>query len=330
MKVLFIGGSGLISTAVSKLAVEEGIELYVLNRGNSNDKLPKEVHSIIGDIYDVEGVKKALEGYSFDSVVNWINFTIDHVKRDYELLKGITKQYVFISSASAYMKPVPKYPITEDTPLGNKYWDYSDQKRVCEEYLNSVHGDDFNVTIIRPSHTYDDIKIMANVNDWGSEYHVIKRLLEGKKIVVPGDGTSLWTITHNSDFAKGFVPILGNPKTYGESYHITADFSYTWDQLTEIIAKELGVKADILHIPSEFIIKYIPHLEGPLMGDKMWSAVFDNSKIKEISPKFNATVRYEDIISKAVKEYQSNKSLQNVDPHFEQLYDELVEAYLNK
>ena len=221
MKVLFIGGTGLISTAVSKLVVKEKYDLYVLNRGNNNSVLPKGTTFLKGDMNNEEEIKELLNDYYFDAVVQWIAYTPDQVKRDYRIFKGITKQYVFISSASAYLKPVPTYPITEQVPLGNKFWDYSDNKRLCEEYLLSVNSDDFNVTLIRPSHTYDEDLLIYILTAWGHPMTQIDRILKGKKVIIPGDGTSLWTITYNADFAVGFIEVLGNPKAYNEAFHIT-------------------------------------------------------------------------------------------------------------
>lgn len=328
MKVLFIGGTGQISKAVSHLAVERGIDLYVFNRGNNNHLVPEEVTPIVGDINNEEEAKELLKGHQFDCVVDWVAFVEEQVQRDYRLFKGITKQFIFISSASAYQKPVLDYPITEKTPLVNPFWQYSRDKIACEEYLLSVHSDDFNVTIIRPSHTYDDEKLMTIIKEWGGEYGHIDRLLNGKPIIIPGDGTSLWTITHNSDFAYAFVPVLGNPKTYGEAYHITSDKVYTWERLNEIISENLNVTPNVIHIPTDFILKYLPNMEGDLVGDKMWSAMFDNSKIKQIVPTYQSKVCYEDIAPIAVKAYLEKEEYQHINHEFEKTYDLIIEEYL--
>ncbi len=325
MKVLFIGGTGLISTAVSKLAVKEGIELYLLNRGSNvvNDAI-----SLKGDIHNENQIKQLIADLTFDVVVDWIAFEKADVERDVRLFKGKTKQYIFISSASAYIKPLPAYPITEKTPLGNKYWTYSDNKRICEEYLQSVHSDDFNVTIIRPAHTYNDEKVVMCIKAWAHPFTTIKRIMDGKPTIIPGNGRSLWTLTYNQDFAKAFVKVLGNPLAYGEDFHITSDFTYTWDQLNDIISKELGVESNVIHIPTDFIIKYIPWLEGELAGDKDWSLIFDNSKIKKIAPAYEATTRYEEIAPKAVKRYLENKELQTIDEEYDRLLDKVIEEYV--
>lgn len=327
MRVLFVGGTGLISLAVSKM-IDENIELFVLNRGNNNDKLPKHIKVLIGDMNNEESIKRLLDEYSFDVVVNWIAYTVDHVKRDYRLFKGKTSQYIFISSASAYLKPLQTPLITEDYPLGNKYWEYSDNKRLCEEYLNSINSDEFHVTIIRPSHTYDDDKIIAIIKSSSSPYTIIDRMLKGKKIIIPDDGTSLWTLTYNKDFAEAFIDVLGNKLTYGEAYHITSDIVYTWERLNEIICENLGVKPNIIHIPSSFIVSEAPFLRGDLLGDKSCNTVFDNSKIKSISHNFNASTRYEDIAPNAINSLLGNKKLQNIDEEFNLWYDRVISKYL--
>lgn len=327
MKVLFLGGTGQISKACSKLAIQQGIELTVFNRGNNNHLIPKEVQTIKGDLFNEQELKKLLMGRQFDCVVDWMAYTRKDVEKDYRVFKEITKQFIFISSASAYQKPVYDYPITEETPLVNPYWEYSRNKIACESYLNSVHSDEFNVTIVRPSHTYDDQKLMTIIKTWGGEYGHIDRLLNGKKIIIPGDGTSLWTITHNTDFAQAFVPLLGNKLAYGETYHITSDKVYTWERLNEIIANNLEVKPNVIHIPTDFILQYLPELEGDLKGDKMWSAIFDNSKIKEIAYDYSPKVFYEDIAPKAVEYYLKNKEMQTIDYEFEAIYDQIIEEY---
>jgi len=257
MKVLFIGGSGLISSAVSELMMKEDFDLYLLNRGNNNTGLPKGIKFLIGDINKEEEVKELIKDKHFDVIVEWIAFTKEHVERDYRLFQGHTEQYVFISSASAYFKPILSYPITEDMPLGNKYWEYSDNKRLCEEYLKTIDDKSFNVTIIRPSHTYNDDKLVSIIKSWSDPYTIIDRLLKGQKIIIPGDGTSLWTLTYNKDFAEAFIKVLGNKKTYGENYHITSNALYTWEQICEVLSDNLGVKPNIIHIPTDFIVKML-------------------------------------------------------------------------
>jgi nucleoside-diphosphate-sugar epimerase len=327
MKVLFIGGTGTISTAVSKIAVDRGIDLYVLNRGKRNDKLPEGVTILQGDIYDLDEVKKVLAGHYFDSIVQWISFTVDHVKRDYELFNNFTKQFVFISSASAYFKPISYLPITEEMPLGNVYWDYSENKKKCEEYLLSVHNPNFNVTIIRPSHTYNDEMLISQLKSRSKPYTMINRMLQKKPIILPDDGGSLWTLTYNKDFASGFVDVLGNKDTYGEYYHLTGEKVYTWERLNEIICEAVGVIPDFIYIPTDYILKYFPDFKGELYGDKKDNAIFDNSKIKKVAPNWISETDYSAIAKLAVHRLLENPELQEIDEEFDRKYDKLIQDY---
>lgn len=325
MNVLVIGGTGIISTYVVKKCLSMGMEITVLNRGNKADSLPAGVSQLIGDINNETESKALLEGKHYDCVIQFVAFTVDQVKRDVRLFQGKTNQYIFISSASAYQKPVQDYPITEQTPLDNPYWEYSRNKAACETYLTQQK--DLTTTIIRPSHTYNNQMIMVPVARWGYEYAHIKRLIEGLPVIIPGDGTSLWTITHASDFANSFVYVIGNPNTYHQTYHITAEKYYTWEQLTHITASALGVKANIIHIPSDFIIRHIREMEGPLLGDKTWSTIFDNSKIKSISKDYTSIVGYEDVVQDVIQYYQTYKNNQKVSLEFESLYDHVIKEY---
>lgn len=325
MNVLIIGGTGIISTYVVKKCLAMGMSITMMNRGTHNENIPKGVKVIVSDINQEAETAKALEGLSFDTVIDFIAYVPEHIKRDVRLFKGKTKQYIFISSASAYQKPVEDYPITEKTPLINPYWEYSRNKTACEDYLKTV--DDFEVTVVRPSHTYNNKMIMAVMTRWGFEYAHMKRLMDGKPIIIPGDGTSVWTITHASDFANSFVNLIGNPKAYGEAFHITGNKLYTWEQLTKIMADALGVKPKIVHIPSNVIISHMPEMEGPLWGDKSWSAIFDNSKIQSISKEYTSIVGYEDVVHDVIRYYQSHPEKQTISEDYEKLYDELILKY---
>ena len=327
MDVLVIGGTGIISTYVVKKCLAIGMHVTVMNRGTHNAQLPEGVEVMVSDINQEDETAKHLEGRHFDCVMEFIAFVPKHIERDVRLFKGKTDQYIFISSASAYQKPVEDYPITEQTPLINPYWEYSRNKADCEAYLKDV--EDFNVTVVRPSHTYNNHMIMAVMTRWGFEYAHIKRLMDGKPIIIPGDGTSVWTITHASDFANSFVYLIGNSKAYGEAYHITSNRLYTWEQLSNIMADALGVKATYVHIPSDVIIKHMPEMEGPLLGDKSWSAIFDNAKIKAISQAYTSNVGYADVIDDVITHYQSHPELQNISESYELLYDQLVNKYQN-
>lgn len=328
MKVLFVGGSGIISTQVSRLAIEKGIDLYVLNRGNKNNKLPEKVKILQGDIHNKNEIKQLLKDMYFDSIVSWISFTVDDVKRDYELYNGHTKQFIFISSASAYFKPIPFIPITEEIPLGNKYWEYSDNKRKCEAYLLSIHHKDFNVTIIRPSHTYDETMLVSQFSSWSHPYTMINRMLKGKPIIMPDDGKNLWTLTYSGDFAYAFVDVLGNEKTYGNYYHLTGDKAYTWEQINQFTCDAVGVKPNLIYIPMDFILKHFPEFTAEIYGDKYSSTTFDNSKIKAVAEHYQSVTEYRDIVKLAVKRFTSNPDLQTVDQEFDLRYDQLIEAYI--
>lgn len=328
MKILIIGGTGTISTEVVKKSIEMGYDVTILNRGYHNQDIPKEVKVVVGDINNEPLMNELLKGSFFDVVVEFVAFKRHQVERDIRLFTGKTKQYIFISSASAYQKPVVDYPITEETPLDNPYWEYSRDKIACEEFLRSV--DKLAVTIVRPSHTFDARMIMAPVTRWQFEYAHLKRLKEGKPVIIPGDGTNVWTITHASDFANSFVYLFGNDLAYNEVFHITSEILYTWDMLTKITAKAMGVEAKIIHIPSDFIIANIPELEGSLLGDKSWSAIFDNSKIKSISKEYSSKIRYEDVVNDVIEYYEKHPEKQLVSLDFEEAYDQVITRYLRE
>ncbi len=322
MKVLFIGGTGIISSAVSRLAVERGIELYHFNRGKSHREI-EGVKTIQGDMHNIEETKTKLKEYSFDVVVNWISFTPDQVLADIEIFSGMTKQYIFISSASAYEKPVSKLPITEKTPLINPYWQYSRDKAECEKILfDAWNTKKFPITVVRPSHTYDNTLIPT---DWG--YTILDRMIRGEKIIIQGDGTSLWVLTHNSDFAVGFLGLLGKQEALGEAYHITSDELLNWNQIYQFIADELGVPLNYVHIPSDFIAKYDLEMGAGLLGDKANSVIFDNSKIKKLVPEFNCKIPFSEGVKEIVSWYRNNEKWQLVDERINAKVDEIIAAY---
>jgi len=328
MKVLFIGGTGFISTSVSRMAIERGMELYLLNRGISSAEIPG-AHQLTGDIHNPESMRNALKDLKFDVVVDWFAFTPEDIERDLAVFRGRTKQFVFISSASAYQKPVVNYIITESTPLKNPYWDYSRNKIACEDLLMKAYRDeDFPVTIVRPSYTYATYLPVA-IGGFGG-YTLANRLLKGKPIIVHGDGTSLWVNTHAEDFAIGFLGLLGNEKAIGQAFHITSDEVLTWNQIYQTIADELGVEAKMIHIPTDFIIKEVPRITGDLIGDKSWSVVFDNSKIKSFVPEFQATIPFREGMRRALEWFAADKSRQRIDDHVNQEMDQIINAYVGK
>jgi nucleoside-diphosphate-sugar epimerase len=324
LRVLFIGGSGTISSACSSLAVERGIELYVLNRGRSVERpLPEQATVLQGDVRDPQSVAKALDGLDFDAVVDWVAFTPEHVQADIELFRGRTRQYVFISSASAYQTPPARVPVLESTPLANPFWQYSRDKIACEDLLMAAYrSGGFPVTIVRPSHTYDRTSV-----PFDGGWTVLGRMRQGKEIVVHGDGTSLWTLTHHTDFGRGFVPLLGHPRTIGDAFHITSDDVLTWNQIAESLAAAAGVEARLVHVPSDAIAAADPEWGAGLLGDKAHSMVFDNAKLRSVVPDYLATVPFEQGAREIVAWYDQDPSRQRVDPRFDTLMDRLVETY---
>jgi len=329
MKALFIGGTGTISTAISKQLIKDGADLYIINRGNRNDVLgTKGVTYLQGDINDEALMTKLLEKHKFDVVAEFIAFVPEQLERDYRLFKHKTKQFIYISSASAYQKPLSDFRITEGTPLSNPYWEYSRNKIACEDYLMKLYREEeFPVTIIRPSHTYDERTIPLGVHGDIGSWQVAERMLEGKPVIIHGDGTSLWTMTSNEDFAKGFVGLMGNLHAIGEAVQITSDESLTWNQIYEAIAKALGVKLIPYHVASEFLDAVSPYdFKGSLIGDKANTVVFDNSKLKRLVPGFVADIRFDQGVDKTIKNILKNKDLQFEDIEFDDWCDHVIKA----
>jgi len=325
MKVLFIGGTGNISTSTSKLCVERGINLYLLNRCNRNVVIPGS-NIIRADISQTKDIASALQDHKWDVVVNWIAFNTDDIKRDYNLFKGKTKQYIFISSASAYQKPASHPIITESTPLKNPYWKYSQNKIACEEMLNTFYrNEDFPITIVRPSYTYDTV-IPVAIGGF-NEFTIIDRMKKGQKIIVHGDGTSLWTNTHANDFAIGFTGLIGNSQAIGHSFHITSDEILTWDQIYTMVANGAGVEPNIVHIPSDFISGFNEDLRCTLLGDKSYSVIFDNSKIKMFVPEFKAIIPFSEGIKKTLLWFEKDPARQIVLKETNELMDKIISQY---
>lgn len=324
MKALFIGGTGTISQAVSALAVEKGIELYLFNRGNSSRFAPKGAKIIEGNIRNFENAESKLEKYDFDVVVDFVAYEPEHIENDIKLFKNKVDQYIFISSASAYQKPQTDYLIDESTPLANPYWEYSQKKIACEERLMKEYRKNaFPVTIVRPSHTYSKNKIPASLNS-SKSWSLIDRMRRGKKILVHGDGSSLWTMTHNSDFAAAFVGLLGNMQAVGHAFQITSDESLNWNQIYNTIAGAAGVKAELVHVSSEKIAQYDEKYRGSLLGDKAVSVVFDNSKIKRFVPEFKATTYFAEGIRKSIEWFDNNPEFKEIDEEWNKLMDKII------
>jgi nucleoside-diphosphate-sugar epimerase len=329
-RALFIGGTGIISTAiVRRLAAEPNWEVWVLNRGNRNSVLPDTVMTITADINDEADVLSKLGDMYFDSVCEFIGFTVDQIERDYRLFRGRTGQYIFTSSASAYNKPSASYVITEGTTLANPHWQYSRDKIACEEYLmNKYREEGFPVTIVRPSHTYDERNIPLGVHGTKGFWQVIKRMKDGKPVIIQGDGSSLWTVTWNEDFAIGYTGLMGNRHALGEAFQITSDEVLTWDQIYKTIADALGVNLIPYHVSSEFLSacgdKYGFDFEGSLTGDKSVSVVFDNSKIKRLSPDMMTHVRFDEGVRRSLEYVLSHPECQVEDPEFDSWCDKII------
>ena len=328
MKVLFIGGTGTISAAISALAVKKGMELYLLNRGNRSEFAPQEAKIIKADINDAQSVKESIKDLTFDVIADFIAFSPAQVERDYQLFKGKTAQYIFISSASAYQKPLSSPFITESTPLSNPFWQYSRDKIACEEWLmDKYRKEGFPVTLIRPSHTYGNTSVPVAIHGNNGSFSVIERIRLGKKVLVHGDGNTLWTLTYNEDFARAFVGIMGNTHAIGETYQITSDESLTWNQIYEIIGGALGVKPQIVHLPTDVLCRLNPSFIGGIQGDKAHTVIFDNTKIKRAVPGFTAETRFDQGVRKALDYIYSHEACQRQDPSFDDWTDRIIEAY---
>ncbi|MFN2134501.1 MAG: SDR family oxidoreductase [Candidatus Promineifilaceae bacterium] len=322
MKVLFIGGTGIISSACTNLALDKGIDLYLLNRGQSERHVPDGARVLLGDIRD-PSVAEALSGHTFDVVVNWIAFTPEHIETDLALFAGRTAQYIFISSASAYHKPVRSLPITESTPLYNPYWAYSRAKIACEERLLRAYREDgFPMTIVRPSHTYDRTLLPMS-----GGYTVVERMRRGLPVIVHGDGTSLWVLTHHRDFAKGFVGLLGNPAALGEAVQITSDEVLTWNAIFELVGRAAGVEPQLVHIPSNFIAAFDAGWGSSLLGDKAHSVIFDNSKIKRLVPGYQATIPFHRGVEEIMAYYDADPTRHVFNDSHNQLVEQILAAY---
>ena len=331
MKALFIGGTGTISMAiVRRLAEKPDWEVWLLNRGRRAADVPEGVRTITADISNEKDVAEKLKDMTFDTVCEFIGFTVDQVERDWRLFRDRTRQYIYISSASAYLKPAASYVITEGTTLANPYWEYSRNKIACEEFLMKKHREEgFPVTIVRPSHTYDERSIPMAVHGRGGSWQIIRRIQEGKPVIIPGDGSSLWTLTFNTDFARGFVGLMGNRHAIGEAFQITGDEVLTWNQIYQTIADALGVELNAVHVSSEFLSavgdKYGYDFEGSLIGDKAVSVVFENSKLKRIAPDMKTNVPFSRGVRIALDYILNHPECRVEDPEFDKWCDRVIE-----
>lgn len=332
MRALFIGGTGTISAAIVRRLINElGWEVWLINRGNRPDAVPAGAKQIIADINDEAAVLEKLGDMTFDVVGEFIGFTVDQVERDYRLFKGRTRQYIYISSASAYHKPAASYVITEGTALANPLWQYSRDKIACEDFLMRKYREEgFPVTIVRPSHTYDERRVPLGVHGKKGSWQVVERMRQGKPVIIQGDGTSLWTLTFNTDFAVGYTGLMGNRHAIGEAFQITGDETLTWNQIYQTIADALGVELNAYHVSSAFLAaageKYGYDFEGGLLGDKAVSVVFDNAKLKRAVPDMRTAVRFDQGVRIALDYVLSHPECQTPDPEFDDWCDRVIAA----
>ena len=323
MNILFIGGTGIISSACTRRAIEKGFEVTLLNRGKTDRTPPEGAEVLHGDISDETGIAALLKGRTFDSVTDWIAFTPDQVKRDIRLFRGKTGQYIFISSASAYQTPPASLPVTESTPLRNPFWQYSRDKIACEDVLTDFYrAEEFPITIVRPSHTYDERTLPFHYR-----YTVVNRMREGKKVIIHGDGTSLWTLTHHRDFATGFTGLLGNPEAIGDVFHITSDEALTWNRIYQTIADAAGTTLKAVHIPSELLASYDQEYGSALLGDKSHSMIFDNSKIRRLVPEFTCIIPFHQGAREMMAWYDAHSEARVVDLKTDRLMDTIIDNY---
>ena len=330
MKILMIGGTGTISSAITRQLAESSNELWLLNRGSRKNEVPNNVKQIIANIDDEAEVLRQIGDMQFDAVCEFIGFLPSQVERDIRLFKGRTKQYVYISSASAYNKPAANHVITEGTTLANPYWEYSRNKISCEELLLKEYRENgFPITIIRPSHTYCERAVPVSVHGLKGSWQVLKRMMEGKPVLVHGDGSSLWTLTWNEDFAQGFIGLLGNPKAIGEAFQIMSDEQLTWNQIYECVAKALNVTPKLYHVASDFLAATSPKewdFTGNLLGDKAVTVVFDCTKLKRAVPGFQATTRFDEGVRHCVAYILAHPELQEEDPEFDAWCERVIAA----
>ena len=330
MKVLIIGGTGTISRAITRQLSESGHELWLLNRGTRKNEVPTNVKQITVDINDERTVLASLDGETFDVVCEFIGFIPAQVERDIRLFKGRTRQYVYISSASAYNKPAANHVITEGTTLANPHWQYSRNKIACEELLMKAYREEgFPITIVRPSHTYCERGVPVSVHGPKGSWPVLKRILDGKPVIVQGDGTSLWTLTWNEDFARGFIGLLGNPKAIGEAFQIMSDEQLTWNQIYECVGNALHMTPKLYHVASDFLAAVAPKewdFEGNLLGDKSLTVQFDCTKLKRAVPGFCATTRFDEGVRRCVAYLLAHPELQIEEPDFDAWCDRVIDA----
>lgn len=327
MKILFIGGTGNISTSCSKLALEQGHELWLMHRPG-RPGIPG-AHDLCCDINndDESAIAQQLRGHHFDVVVQFIGFTPADVARDLRLLRGRCDQYIFLSSASAYAKPTGYAPMTERTPLENPLWQYSRDKIAAEQVLHDQADEPTGqtYTIVRPSHTYDSV-ILIPIGGW-TNFTAVDRMRRGLPVIVPGDGTTLWTITHAEDFAQGLLGLFRNAKAINEDFQITSDEALTWNEIYRLTAEAAGVpEPKLVHIASELLIAWNPDWEGTLLGDKSHTALFDNSKLKQAVPTFEPKIAFAEGVKKTMAWFDADPARKNLPADGDAQINQILEA----
>jgi nucleoside-diphosphate-sugar epimerase len=326
MRVLFTGGTGNISTACTHEALKRDMEVFHLNRGNHADAVPKGVNTLKGDGKNPDDVRKAVRGLRFDSVVQFLGYFPNQVEADIDIFSGATDQYMFISSASAYLKPMAYPVVTESSQLGNPYWEYSQNKAISEQLIERAGRErGFPWTVVRPAHTYSDVMLPTNFGQ--RDYTIPQRILDGREIIVHGDGQSIWPLTHASDLAVGLVGLLGNPAAIGQAFHITSDEVLTWDSIFETYGMALGRKPNIVHIPSEYIGAMNPTYAAPMMGERRWSTIFDNSKIKRLVPAFHAVIPFAQGIRGALAWFDAHPAAKVIDKAADAEFDRILASW---
>ena len=325
MRLLFLGGTGNISTACVDRAVEEGHDVTVLNRGRSPSRVRSRVDVVAGDRGDGAFLRQVAEAARFDAVVDFIAFRPEQVEVAIEAFAGRVGQYVFISSTSAYEKPVVRHVITEETPLRNPFWEYARQKIACEERLWRARRESgFPVTVVRPSYTYGETWIPSGFG--GQDYTVVGRMRRGRPIVCHGDGTSLWVMTAASDFAVGLVGLLGQDGALGEAFHITSDEVLTWQAIYRTIAEAAGAELEMVHVPSALIAAFYPERGGSLLGDKAWSVVFDNAKIRRLVPAYRPRVTFAEGMARSIAWFDADPARRTVNEEADGRIDRVIAA----
>ena len=329
MDILFVGGTGIISYACVSEALSQGHDVWTLSRGRS--RLVNQVgdRALVADASNEDAVREVIKGRHFDAVIQWTAYVPEQVERDIRLFAD-AGQYVFISSASAYQKPPRHWLVTEETPLENPFWPYSRDKIACEHVLFAAHeSSGFPLTVIRPSLTYGMTQIPVSIGSWEKPFTIIDRMRRGAKILIPGDGTSIWTLTHSSDLARGLIGLLGHRGAIGEDFHITSDEALTWNQIYQLVADAAGTEADFLHVPSDAVVAADPELRGTLWGDKSNSAVFDNAKLRRFVPDFHARVPFAAGIAETVRWFDEDVERQDIDHGANALWDHLASIYVD-